>query len=92
MNLIDKPIPLTKWQKLLIGLKKQGWSQARIAEHCNVTQAAINQLNIGKSKEPRHSLGENLIALAQKNANQLASSNQGEAKRLWSNQSKQKQE
>ena len=45
-------------------LKKQGWSQERIANHCKVTQAAINQLNIGKSREPRHSLGENLIKLA----------------------------
>lgn len=64
MALIEKEAQPTEWQILLKGLKKQGWSQARIAEHCKVTQAAINQLNIGKSREPRHSLGENLIKLA----------------------------
>lgn len=64
MALIEKEAQPTEWQTLLKGLKKQGWSQARIAEHCKVTQAAINQLNIGKSREPRHSLGENLIKLA----------------------------
>lgn len=82
MNLIEKPIPLTKWQTLLIGLKRKGWTQASIATHCKVTQAAINQLNIGKSKEPRHSLGENLIALAQIEPKKLASNTQGDAKRL----------
>lgn len=64
MALIDKEAPKTKWQLLLKDLKKQGWSQERIANHCKVTQAAINQLNIGKSREPRHSLGENLIELS----------------------------
>ena len=55
--------PPTKWQLLLVDLKKLGWTQKLVAKQCNVTQAAINQLNIGKSREPRHSLGEKLLGL-----------------------------
>lgn len=64
--------PLTKWQLLLIDLKKLGWTQKLVAKQCDVTQAAINQLNIGRSREPRHSLGERLLSLQGIDASEYA--------------------
>ena len=60
--------PITKWQVLLGILKVQGWTQTDIGLVCGVSQAAINQINIGNTKEPRHELGENLLSLL-KNTN-----------------------
>ena len=66
MALIQNEPPATKWQAILEKLKEKGWSQTAIAEHCNVSQTAINLINIGATRDPRHSLGENLIKLSRR--------------------------
>ena len=69
INKPDKTVrPITKWQVLLGILKVKGWTQTDIGRVCGVSQAAINQINIGNTKEPRHELGENLLSLL-KNTN-----------------------
>jgi|GEM_PF-2927942 len=54
----------TKWQEIIAELKKAGWTQTAIAKECGVSQAAINQIKLGSTKEPSHSVGEKLIELA----------------------------
>lgn len=71
MALIDKQVPTTKWQGILERLKNKGWSQAAIAEHCKVSQNAINLINTGATRDPRHSLGENLIKLSRRRKMQM---------------------
>jgi|26BtaG_2_1085354.scaffolds.fasta_scaffold14781_4 transcriptional regulator with XRE-family HTH domain len=53
----------TKWQEIIAELKKAGWTQAAIGKECGVSQAAINQIKLGLTKEPSHSIGEKLIKL-----------------------------
>lgn len=60
----------TKWQILLKTLKRHGWTQTNIGLECGVTQAAINQIKLGNTKEPKHELGENLLALANETTKQ----------------------
>lgn len=56
-------MPSIDWPQVIESLKSSGMTQAEIAQHCNVSQAAIQQLNAGKTKEPKHSIGERLIYL-----------------------------
>lgn len=53
----------TKWQEIIAELKKAGWTQTAIGNECNVSQSAINQLKLGQTKEPTHSVGEKMIEL-----------------------------
>ena len=53
----------TKWQEIIAELKKAGWTQTAIGKECGVSQAAINQIKLGLTKEPSHSIGEKLIEL-----------------------------
>lgn len=53
----------TKWQEIIAELKKAGWTQSAIGKECGVSQAAINQIKLGLTKEPSHSIGEKLIEL-----------------------------
>lgn len=53
----------TKWQEIIAELKKAGWTQTAIGNECGVSQAAINQIKLGLTKEPSHSIGEKLIEL-----------------------------
>lgn len=53
----------TKWQKIIAELKEKGWKQTEIGDACRISQSAITQLNSGSTKEPRHSIGEKIIAL-----------------------------
>ena len=53
----------TKWQEIIAELKKAGWTQTAIGKECNVSQSAINQLKLGQTKEPAHSVGEKMIEL-----------------------------
>ena len=51
------------WRKLIDDLVKSGLTQSQIGEKCGVTQAAIQLIKSGKTNEPKHSLGERLLAL-----------------------------
>lgn len=51
------------WKRLLEQLNEAGWSQARIAERCQSSQAAVSDLLRGATKEPRFGLGSRLLAL-----------------------------
>lgn len=53
----------TKWQEIIAQLKDAGWTQTAIGKECGVSQAAINQIKLGLTKEPGHSVGEKLIEL-----------------------------
>lgn len=53
----------TKWQEIIAELKKAGWTQSAIGKECGVSQAAINQIKLGLTKEPSYSIGEKLIEL-----------------------------
>jgi transcriptional regulator with XRE-family HTH domain len=51
------------WKRLLEQLNEAGWSQARIAERCRSSQAAVSDLQRGATKDPRFGLGSRLLAL-----------------------------
>lgn len=51
------------WEQLIAELVARPMSQAQIAAACGCGQATIADLANGKTKEPRHSLGEALRAL-----------------------------
>lgn len=51
------------WKELLKDLSDAGWTQARIAEQCNVGQATVSELARGITTEPRFSLGDRLKRL-----------------------------
>lgn len=50
------------WKNLLAELAELGLTQNQIAARCKCAQATISGLAIGSSSEPRHGLGEKLIA------------------------------
>jgi len=51
------------WQQIVKDLVKSGMTQAQIGEACGVTQAAVNLVNIGVTKDPKYSFGEKLLVL-----------------------------
>jgi transcriptional regulator with XRE-family HTH domain len=51
------------WQKLIAELQDHGYTQPQIAAACGCGQSTVSELSLGKTKEPRHSLGEALRAL-----------------------------
>lgn len=51
------------WEQLIAELVARRMSQTQIAAACGCGQATIADLANGKTKEPRHSLGETLRAL-----------------------------
>ena len=54
------------WQQVVKDLTNSGMTQAEIAEQCNLSQAAIQYLGSGETKEPKHSTGERLLFLLAK--------------------------
>jgi transcriptional regulator with XRE-family HTH domain len=54
------------WTSLIAELGRLGYTQPKIAEECQCGQATISDLANGKSKEPRHALGEELKALLER--------------------------
>jgi hypothetical protein len=55
---------MTKWQKLLLDLKANGFTQAAIAEECGSTQTTISSIASGVTKDPGYALGAALTRLA----------------------------
>lgn len=51
------------WKRLLEELNEAGLSQAKIAERCSASQAAVSDLLRGATKEPRYGLGSRLLLL-----------------------------
>ena len=51
------------WKKIIDDLVRSGLTQSQIGEKCGVTQSAIQLIYSGKTNEPKHSLGEILLAL-----------------------------
>jgi hypothetical protein len=60
---LDYPQTNSRWRLMLAHLKRAGMTQMQIAEHCGCDQSTISALSNGRAEEPRHSLGERLIAL-----------------------------
>jgi len=54
------------WKSTIADLQALGMSQPQIAAVCGCGQATISDLASGKTQDPRHSLGQNLIALLAK--------------------------
>jgi transcriptional regulator with XRE-family HTH domain len=54
------------WTSLIAELTQLGYTQPEIAKQCGCGQATISDLASGKTKEPRHSLGEDLRRLLEK--------------------------
>lgn len=54
------------WKSTIAELQAHGLSQPQIAAVCGCGQATISDLASGKTQDPRHSLGQNLIALLEK--------------------------
>lgn len=51
------------WKNAIAELQGFGLTQPQIAEVCGCQQTTISALATGKTKDPRHSLGERLRAL-----------------------------
>lgn len=60
---LDYPPTNSRWRLMLSDLKRHGMTQMQIAEHCGCEQSTISALSNGRAEEPRHSLGERIIAL-----------------------------
>lgn len=56
------------WQALVRQLSGRGWRQTQIASRVGTTQSSISELWSGKTRDPRYSLGEALIALYESGA------------------------
>lgn len=54
------------WKSTIAEIQAHGMSQPQIAALCGCGQATISDLASGKTQDPRHSLGQNLIALLEK--------------------------
>lgn len=61
----ELPAPATRsrWSLLIEELMARGYSQSEIARACACDQTGISKLFLGQVGEPRHSLGERLLAL-----------------------------
>jgi len=59
------------WQKLIADLQQRGFSQAQIAVLCGCGQTTVSDLCKGKTDEPRHKLGQQLISLQKKSDKEL---------------------
>jgi transcriptional regulator with XRE-family HTH domain len=51
------------FKKTINDLMQRGWSQAAIAEHCNVTQGTISSLYRGETVDPRYNLAASILSL-----------------------------
>ena len=54
------------WKSLIAEMQRHGLTQPRIAAICGCGQATVSDLASGTTKDPRHSLGEALMALAER--------------------------
>ena len=60
---LNYPIANSRWSSMLRDLKRAGMTQMQIAERCGCEQSAVSALSNGRAEEPRHTLGERIIAL-----------------------------
>lgn len=51
------------WKQLLGDLRNRGWTQQQIAERVGASQAAISDLNSGKTTNPNYAIGRALEEL-----------------------------
>ena len=51
------------WKQLLGDLRDRGWTQQQIAERVGASQAAISDLNSGKTTNPNYAVGRALDEL-----------------------------
>jgi len=51
------------WQTTVLDLKSSGWTETKLAALCGCTQANINLMAQGLSKNPRYSIGAPLVEL-----------------------------
>jgi hypothetical protein len=51
------------WPATISKLLKNGWTQVRLAEHCNCAQSTISDLSSGKTKHPSYPVGKELESL-----------------------------
>jgi predicted transcriptional regulator len=56
------------WKQLLADLRGRGWTQQLIAAHVQASQAAISDLNSGKTINPSYSVGRALVQLHESGA------------------------
>ena len=55
---------MTNFQRLITDLtKKCGWTENQIAGYCGISQGNVSRLKLNKGAEPKHSTGEKLIKL-----------------------------
>jgi predicted XRE-type DNA-binding protein len=54
------------WKTLIENLTAKGWKQQQIAEFCGCQQSVISELATGKTKNPRFSTGQALIAMGRR--------------------------
>jgi transcriptional regulator with XRE-family HTH domain len=54
------------WIEVIADLQAKGYSQAEIAKACGCSQPTVSELATGKLKDPRHAVGEALLALRAK--------------------------
>ena len=54
------------WKQIITDISACGLTQMQIAEACGCTQGTIGDLVAGRSREPRHSLGQALRLLRSK--------------------------
>jgi hypothetical protein len=60
---LEYPPVNSRWRVMLGELKRAGMTQMQIAQHCRCDQSTISALSNGRAEEPRHTLGERIIAL-----------------------------
>lgn len=53
------------WKTIIAELQAYGVTQPQIAVACGCAQATISDLATGKSTEPRHALGQSILAMHQ---------------------------
>jgi hypothetical protein len=54
---------MTRWQKLFKELDKAGVGGSEVARRLELPQTSMSDLATGRTKEPKHSVGEALLKL-----------------------------
>lgn len=60
------------WAETIALLKRAGYGQVQVARICGCAQSTINELATGATTEPRHALGQALLALERRARRKLA--------------------
>ena len=53
-----------RWSEIVAHLKRNGYSQARLAKLCNCSTTTMNSIALGRQADPVYSVGAALVALA----------------------------